>query len=371
MSTVSFESGGLRCVAAHLPGAGAAFAGEEGTRPCVVMAHGFGGTADSGLLPFAERFAQAGLDALVFDYRHFGASEGEPRQVLSIRRQLEDYAAAIAFARGLDGVDPQRIVLWGSSYSGGHVVPAAVADGRVAAVISQVPAMDGVATMLNAMRKTGSAGMAKLSALALRDAIGSLWGREPLTAPAVGAPGTVGFMTTPDALPGMRAVAGPSWRNEVAARIALQAGAYRPGLQADKLPCPILILIADRDSVAPAKAAQDAAWRATGRAEVRTYPIGHFDIYNGAPFERAVADELHFLRRHLGRPAAETPTAAAQTPSAALAAETPTAAAETPTAAAQTPSAALAAETRSAAPASETRTTTPATATTQAQASVH
>jgi pimeloyl-ACP methyl ester carboxylesterase len=264
------------------------------------MAHGFAGTMDSGLLPFAERFAEAGLDALVFDYRHFGASEGEPRQLLSIRRQLDDYDAAIRFARALEGVDPDRIVVWGSSYAGGHVVVVAVADGKVAAVISQVPAMDGVATMLNAARKSGVAGMAKMTARALGDVVASLRGRAPVTAAAVGAPGSVAFMTTPDSEPGMRAVAGPSWRNEVATRIALQAGSYRPGLQADRLPCPILVQIADRDAVAPVKAAQDAAWRATGRAEVRTYPIGHFDIYTGAPFERAVADQLHFLRRHVG-----------------------------------------------------------------------
>jgi len=300
VSTLAFNSGGVRCSAVHLHGEGEGFAGADGRRPCVVMAHGFGGTADSGLMPFAERFAQAGLDALLFDYRGFGESEGQPRQVLSIKGQLEDYAAAVAHARGLDGVDPDRIVLWGSSYSGGHVVAAAVADGRVAAVVSQVPAMDGVATMLNALRRTGPAGMARLTALGVRDLIGSLRGREPVTAPAVAAPGSVGFMTTPDALPGMRAVAGPSWQNAVAARIALQAGAYRPGLQADRLPCPILIQIADRDSVAPVKAAEAAAWRATGRAEVRTYPIGHFDIYTGAPFEHAIADQLHFLRRHLG-----------------------------------------------------------------------
>ena len=97
----------------------------------------------------------------------------------------------------------------------------------------------------------------------------------------------------------MRAVAGPTWRNEVAARIALHAGMYRPGLQSDRLPCPILIQIAAEDSVAPVKAAQDAAFRAGGRAEVRTYPIGHFDIYLGAPFEQAVADQLQFLRSHL------------------------------------------------------------------------
>jgi len=300
MSAISFDSGGVRCVGAHLAGEGTAFAGEDGRRPCVVMAHGFTGTMDSGLMPFAERFAEAGLDALVFDYRHFGQSDGEPRQLLSIRSQLEDYAAAIAFARALEDVDPDRIVVWGSSYSGGHVIPVAVADGRVAAVISQVPAMDGAAALLNAMRTAGPAQTARLTAIAVRDLIASLRGEEPVLAPAVGTPGSVAFMTSPDSEPGMLAVAGPSWRNEVAARIALQAGTYRPGLQADRLPCPILVQIADRDAVAPVKAAQDAAWRATGRAEVRTYPIGHFDIYIGAPFERAVADQLYFLGRHVG-----------------------------------------------------------------------
>ncbi|HME04592.1 MAG TPA: alpha/beta hydrolase, partial [Solirubrobacteraceae bacterium] len=124
----------------------------------------------------------------------------------------------------------------------------------------------------------------------------------PVMIPVVGPPGSLGAMTTPDADAGYRAITGSSWRNEVAARIMLRAGSYRPGLQADRLPCPILVQIADRDTVAPVRAAQDAAWLATGRAEVHTYPIGHFDIYTGPPFEQAVADQLHFLRRHVGTP---------------------------------------------------------------------
>jgi fermentation-respiration switch protein FrsA (DUF1100 family) len=137
VSEVRFTSAGTTCAGVHLAGEGDAFAGAEGTRPCVVLAHGFGGTVDSGLLPYAERFAAAGLDALAFDYRHFGTSEGEPRQLLSIPAQLQDYACAIAFARTLPEVDPERIVVWGTSFSGGHVVAAAVADGRVAAAIAQ------------------------------------------------------------------------------------------------------------------------------------------------------------------------------------------------------------------------------------------
>jgi fermentation-respiration switch protein FrsA (DUF1100 family) len=301
MSQVSFASGGVRCAGVHLCGEPEhAFTGEDGRRPCVVLAHGFAGTVDSGLLPYAERFAAAGVDALAFDYRHFGSSDGEPRQLLSIPRQLEDYAAAIAFARTLEGVDPDRIVVWGSSYSGGHVVPVAVADGRVAAVISQVPAMDGLATLLNGARYAGLGSLSRLVLAGLRDLAGSLAGRPPVMAAVVGPPGSAGAMTTPDAEPGYLAIAGPTWRNEVAARILLRTGSYRPGLQADRLPCPILVQIADRDAIAPVKAAQDAAWRATGRAEVRTYPIGHFDIYSGPPFERAIGDQLHFLRRHVG-----------------------------------------------------------------------
>ena len=299
MSAVEFRSGSGRCVATHLPGEGSGFLGEDGRRPCAVLAHGLGGTVDSGLLPYAERFAAAGLDALAFDYRHFGLSEGEPRQLLSVPRQLEDYGAAIAYARSLEHVDPERIVVWGSSYSGGHVVPVAIADGRVAAAIAQSPMMDGLTALLNMARYAGPAQLARLTLASLRDLAATLRGRTPVPIAVVGPPGSAAAMSTPDAEPGYRAIAGPSWRNEVAARVLLSTAVYRPGLQADRLPCPILVQIADRDAVAPVKAAQDVVWRATGRGELRTYQIAHFDIYRGAPFERAIADQLHFLRRHL------------------------------------------------------------------------
>ena len=299
MSAVEFRSGSGRCVATHLPGEGSGFRGEDGRRPCAVLAHGLGGTVDSGLLPYAERFAAAGLDVLAFDYRHFGLSEGEPRQLLSVPRQLEDYGAAIAYARSLEHVDPERIVVWGGSYSGGHVVPVAIADGRVAAAIAQSPMMDGLTALLNMARYAGPAQLARLTLASLRDLAATLRGRTPVPIAVVGPPGSAAAMSTPDAEPGYRAIAGPSWRNEVAARVLLSTAVYRPGLQADRLPCPILVQIADRDAVAPVKAAQDVVWRATGRCELRTYPIAHFDIYRGAPFERAIADQLHFLRRHL------------------------------------------------------------------------
>ncbi len=310
MSGVEFASAGVRLEGVHLQGQGEAFLDAQGRRPCVVMAHGFAGTVDSGLLPFAERFAAAGLDAMAFDYRHFGASGGEPRQLVSVGAQLEDYAAAIAFARTLPEVDPKRIVVWGTSFSGGHAVAVAVADGRLVAAISMVPAMDGRATLLSLVRYAGLGQLAKMTAAGMRDAIGARRGAAPVMLPVVGPPGTLAAMSSPDAEPGYRAIAGPTWRNEVAARFGLTAGLYRPGLQADRLPCPILVQIADRDAIAPPAAAQEAAWQATGRAEVRTYPVGHFELYVGAPFEQAVSDQLHFLGRHLSPASAAQATAA-------------------------------------------------------------
>ena len=114
---VRFDSAGSSTVpggSTRLPGGGPA--------PCIVLAHGFGALKEGRLDAYAERFAAAGYAALVFDYRHFGESEGEPRQLLDVRRQHEDWHAAVAFARGADGVDPERVALWGSSFSGGHVI---------------------------------------------------------------------------------------------------------------------------------------------------------------------------------------------------------------------------------------------------------
>jgi uncharacterized protein len=308
VSAIEFTSAGVSCRGIHLQGVGGELA-VAGRRPCVVLANGFSLTVDSGLQPFAERFAQAGLDALAFDYRHFGASDGEPRQLLSIKRQLEDYAAAVACARSLDGVDPQRIVLWGYSLAGGHVIGAAVADGDVAAVVAQMPAVDGLAALLVLVRSAGPAQLARMTALGLRDLLASLRGRPAVMLDVVGAPGTLAAITSPDAERDVRALAGASWRNEVTARIALGLGTYRPAGLVERLPCPILVQIADRDAVVSARAAQDAAFRATGRAEIRTYPIGHFDVCSGEAFEHAVADQLHFLRRHLGSRSPAAPVA--------------------------------------------------------------
>ena len=303
---VSFPSHGESCAAWHLVGEGDAFAGERG-RPCVVMAHGFGGTKDSGLLPFAEAMAEAGLDVLLFDYRGFGESSGEPRQFAWPARHREDYRAAVEFARGLEDVDPERIVLWGTSWSGGHVVYVAAGDPRIAGVISQSPDLDGVATLRQIGRYAGIGHQLRLNRVGLQDAARMVRGQEPLMIGTVGRPGELAGMTTEESVPGMQAIAGPTWRNEVTGRAVFAEWTNRATTQMDKVRCPILVQIAVHDSVAPPAAARAAAWRAKGRVEVREYGCAHFDIYLGEWRERAIADQLHFLNRHLTASEARDP----------------------------------------------------------------
>ena len=288
-SEVEFVSGSEPC-AAWL------FEPDDGRArtPCVVLAHGFAGTRGARLDAYAERFAGAGYRALVFDYRHFGDSGGSPRQLLSVARQLEDWRAAVAFARSLDRVDPAQIVLWGTSFSGGHVAAIAAEDKQVAAAISQAPFMDGLTILPTLPPRLA----VRLLAAGARDALAAARGREPVTVPAVGPPGSFAFMTSPDAEPGYLAIV-PSdapWQNAVAARVALALGRYRPGRTAARIDCPWLVQIARQDAVTPPKAAEKAA-RAAPHAELRYYDCGHFDVYVGDWFERSVSDALEFLQR--------------------------------------------------------------------------
>ena len=266
--------------------------------PVVLLAHGWTGVREQRLGAYAERFAAAGLAALVFDYRHFGASSGQPRQLLDIKRQLADWAAAVAFVRTRPELDPGRVGLWGTSFSGGHVIEVAARDAQIGAVVAQVPFADG----LRNLPSLGLGLVLRLTLAGLRDQVGALLGRPPHMVAAVGPPGSLAVMTTPDAEPGFRAIdpTGSTWRNEAAARIALRVASYRPGRHAGQISAPILFAIAQDDAITPVPLAQAAAARAP-HAEVRTYPGGHFDIYVGATFERAVADQVEFLTRHLLR----------------------------------------------------------------------
>ena len=261
------------------------------TLPCVVLAAGISQTRRDGFARFAERFADAGFAVLTFDFRHLGNSEGEPRQLIDFKKQRADLTAAIAFARTLEGVDPERVAVWGYSFGGGHVIDAAARDDRLAAAIAMCPFVDGLAFALagevrNTMRLMGAAGRA-------------VFERRPIRLPLFGPTGKLVVFTQPEAARGFEAVRGEDsrWRNEVLVLPTQPAARIRPVRAAHRVRCPLLVGLASNDTMVPSRPIERTAQRAP-RGELRRYPGGHFDGFL-EHFEQVAAEHIGFLNRHL------------------------------------------------------------------------
>jgi pimeloyl-ACP methyl ester carboxylesterase len=293
---VSFPSGPETCAAWFYPAAA-----DSGPRPVIVMAHGMSGTRRDRLGAFAERFAAAGIAALVFDHRGFGDSGGEP-DLFDPSRQMEDWRTALAFARSLPGIDAGRVATFGSSLGGGNALAAAAEDPAVAAVVSQVPFLDRDTQTFAKPRHV----LEEMKAAAVE-------GRH---LPAVGQPDEAAFISAPGAEVGWRRVVAigedSRWRNRLSASWLL-GPPFRPVRHAATLRCPWLVCVAADDRVAKPGPAIEAA-RQAPKGELRVYPgVDHFDIYDGPSHEAVVADQIEFLHRHLlGRTLLGTTRAAAE-----------------------------------------------------------
>jgi pimeloyl-ACP methyl ester carboxylesterase len=289
---IQFPSEGLNCSGWFYR------TGIKDIAPCIVLAHGFGGVKEMRLDAYAERFAKAGYHALVFDYRHFGDSEGEPRQILDIKKQHQDWRAAIRFAKALPGVNTRKIILWGTSFSGGHV--AAIAgtdqDPDIVAVISQVPHLDGIATAV----ASGLVQNLRLGFAAWRDIFNMILKRSPYYVPIIGRPGDLAAMTAPDAEEGVKKLypEGFEPNANVAARIFLSVGLYSPGRLAPKMNMSWLVQVAANDLTTPISPAIKAVMKAP-RSQLIIYKCGHFDVYVEPRFEQTVSDQLTFLKNCL------------------------------------------------------------------------
>lgn len=290
--TVDFRSGDSFCTAwLYLPDTGS-----DARAPVVVMGHGLGATRELGLAPYAEEFAAAGLAVLVFTYRRLGDSGGEPRQVLSMTKQLADWDAALEYAAGLPQVDRSRVAVWGSSLGGGHAIAVAARHLELRAAVAQCPFTDGLAS-------AGVLGVREslvLFGFVARDFLAAARGKRPVCVPVAAAPGQPGLMTAPDALPGMLALVpdGHQWTNRAAARSVVSLIRYRPGRSAKRIAVPILICVSATDSVAPPARTERYA-RQAPRGDVRLYDAGHFDFYLGEAFKQLVTDQTEFLVSHL------------------------------------------------------------------------
>lgn len=268
--------------------------------PTIVMAHGYSAVKEMYLDRFAEAFAEAGLGAIVFDNRNFGASDGEPRQEIDPWQQISDYRDAITWASGLPEVDADRIGVWGSSYSGGHVLVVGAIDRRVKCVVAQVPLISGHA---NARRLIRSDLIAQVEAACLADRKARYEGKPPAMIPVVtGDPMGPAVLPTTDSWAWFSETArtrAPSWRNEVTLRSVEKFLEYEPGTYISHIsPTPLMLVVALRDHLTVADESLAAYERALHPKRLVSLPGGHFDAYVG-DFEASARPAAAWFREHL------------------------------------------------------------------------
>ncbi len=255
--------------------------------PLVIMAPGLTGTKEGLCEDFARAFVEQGIAALLIDYRCFGGSEGEPRHWVDPQRHREDYEAAIAFARsgGLPHIDPERIALWGSSFSGGTSLVTAAKDERIKAVVVQAPYLETSA----AQQPTGWA-MMRYSAAVMLDLSGII----SVYIPALGRPGEWAFAKSKEN-PSIRDFDGPlgsdfwralprplrgGWENKFLARMLASFDDFQPMKAVAELKCPVLLMAALHDDMVPIEHVRRAhALLLSPRKRLVELPCGHFDMY--------------------------------------------------------------------------------------------
>ncbi|MGU3661705.1 alpha/beta hydrolase [Methylobacterium fujisawaense] len=254
--------------------------GEARSRPCIVMAHGLSAVKEQYLDRYAEVLAAAGLGVLVYDHANFGASDGWPRQEADPVLQRRGYRDAISFAQTMSWIDPARIGLWGTSYSGGHVLEVAALDRRVRCIVSQVPTISGYRSALRRIRADlVPALLSRLDA----DRAARFRGEEPATFPAVsddprescamgGSDAFAFFTQTQDFA--------PAWRNALTLRSAELARENEPAIHIARIsPTPLLMIVADHDLLTATDLCLEAYQQALPPKQLMLIAGGHFDPY--------------------------------------------------------------------------------------------
>jgi fermentation-respiration switch protein FrsA (DUF1100 family) len=272
----------------------------SGEMPGIVMAHGFSAVKEMYLDRYAEVFSAAGLAVLVFDNRNFGASDGEPRDEIDPWQQVRDYRNAITWLGRQPRINRERLGVWGSSYSGGHVLVLGAIDRRVKCVVAQVPLISGSRNLARLVRADLAA---PLRAQFDADREARFAGGAPAMMPVVTAEvNGAAALPTADSWEWFTQTArtrAPGWRNQVTLRTVEMLGEYEPGTYIERVsPTPLLMLIAAGDHLAVADEAFAAFNRALEPKRLEILRGGHFDAYVKA-FEHSSGAARNWFVEHL------------------------------------------------------------------------
>jgi uncharacterized protein len=294
---VTFTSEGLKLAAWYYVPKG--MKGDE-KRPAIVMAHGFSAPKEALLQNFADRFAAAGFVVTVFDYRFLGASEGEPRGQIFPSQQIEDYQNAITWTQMQKEVDPERIGVWGTSYSGAHVLHLGAFDRRVKAVVSQVMLVDGPA---NAARLNRADILPLTVGLLAQDRAQRYASGKVNYVPVVAPEGSPSALPTPESYDFFLKVVqtnAPRWENRVTLESMEKFLEYTPGANIHRIsPTPLLMVVGEHDRLTPTDLALEAFGRAREPKKLVIFKGGHFDAYQEPGLKTTAGEATAWFKQWL------------------------------------------------------------------------
>eukprot|EP01084_Bolivina_argentea_P066411 121051_1 len=281
--------------------------------PAIIMAHGIGATKEQGLYKFAEAFSKNGFIVLLFDYLHFGLSDGYPRHQINPYQHVMDYQSAIKYIQSNDNVDSKRIGLWGTSYAGGHVlVTASKEKSNIKAVISQMPFLGPKPgeSPLDEVLKRGIDNVLKAVISAMSSKIRKQLGMTPLYARLYGHVNDGGKL----ALNHWEKFDGDEkewlkkhpknrkndWRNAVLIESMMDMIKYKPIQYVDKMDIrtQFLLIKAKFDKLCPNNRI-DYVINKLNDCESYTGNTTHFGMYTGKPFESVIKVQVDFFIKHL------------------------------------------------------------------------
>ena len=263
----------------------------------IIMAHGFAALRHFKLVQYAQRFAQAGYAVILFDYRYWGGSTGYPRELESLKLQLEDWVTVIDYIAQKKSIDTRRMVLWGTSLSGGYVLELASQLKNIKAIIAQIPFVDGTESAKHYPLQF----LPQALKISSQDYMGGKVGLSPRTLPVIH-PKKLCFLPTPDSYAGYLSILNPDyyWSGEVPARVFFHLMRFRPIQNVRKITVPTLFIAAKQDTFIPIEISREAATNIAPFAQYHEWEMQHFDIYHGQWFEKAVSTQLEFLHQHIG-----------------------------------------------------------------------
>lgn len=294
---ITFKSQGLKCAGWYYVPKGLK---PDEKRPAIVMAHGYSLVKEMYLDKFAEKFAKAGFVVLVFDYRYLGDSEGEPRSQVIYYEQHRDYRNAITWVSLQKEVDPQRIGIWGTSYSGGHVIQIAAFDKRVRAVVAQIPVTNIWETY---WRDINPETLASISAWRAHNRVEEYTKGTVNYFPVVAPEGQLSMHPQKESYDWFTKTAklrAPNWKNQVTVESTEIQLEYAPMNYIHLVsPTPLLMVIASDDIVTPTEQQKKAFERAREPKKLVVVPGRHFDAYNGPKHMQFFTPELQWFQQYL------------------------------------------------------------------------